>query len=167
MKKSHKTINEDTALTAVIKSIDSWNKMEEEPPSRSLGVKSVKSVKGKVHVADREDEVNVRKLIVNYDLEGTPLYCDECRIKIHNGSCDEIGDVYFTGNDPYNKNKSYRSNYEGKAASWFYFNNKRSLINNRCKLAVVYDDKQEKIGCGMLIPDAEKYDCAKNVPTIN
>jgi hypothetical protein len=55
----------DTPLTAVIKSIDSWKEMEEGSLTMPLDVKSVKSaksVKGRVHVADREDKTNEKKL---------------------------------------------------------------------------------------------------------
>jgi hypothetical protein len=100
---------------------------------------------------------------VNYDLEGTPTNCVECGIKIHDGSCDEIGDPYFKKRrSPYNDQKTYRSTHEGKAASFFNLDNGYNLINNRCKLAVVYNQDEDMIGCGMLIPDGENYDCAKN-----
>jgi hypothetical protein len=115
-------------------------------------------INGWVHV-DYDD----KKLVINYHIEKGPKECDECKLAIYDGKkCKKIGDPHHDkNNDPWKVSKGaiFLSNKKGRAAGFFKLSNGYNLWRNRCKLVVLFDKNDKKIGCGKLIPEdkGDKY----------
>jgi hypothetical protein len=112
-------------------------------------------ISGWVHV-DYDDG----KLIINYHIEDGPEECDECKLAIYDGKkCKKIGDPHHDrSNNPWKVSNGaiFLSNKKGRAAGFFKLKTGYNLWRNRCKLVVLFDEDDKKIGCGKLIPEDKK-----------
>jgi hypothetical protein len=112
-------------------------------------------ISGWVHV-DYDDG----KLIINYHIEDGPEECDECKLAIYDGKkCKKIGDPHHDrSNNPWKVSNGaiFLSNKKGRAAGFFKLKTGYNLWRNRCKLVVLFDEDDKKIGCGKLIPEGKK-----------